>query len=80
MTLSDLIEKGRFAAERGRALAELVPYGLVALVSRFAIASVFWRSGQPTSSRRNLSYVCNSLRPTRTSSVRLAWWGPAHAH
>jgi putative oxidoreductase len=46
MTLSDLIEKGRFAAERGRALAELVPYGLVALVSRFAIASVFWRSGQ----------------------------------
>jgi putative oxidoreductase len=46
MTLSDLIEKGRFAAERGRALAELVPYGFVALVSRFAIASVFWRSGQ----------------------------------
>jgi hypothetical protein len=41
MTLSDLIEKGRFAAERGRALAELVPYGFVALVSRFAIASVF---------------------------------------
>ena len=46
MTLSDLIEKGRFVAERGRALAELVPYGFVALVSRFAIASVFWRSGQ----------------------------------
>lgn len=46
MTLSDLIEKGRFAAERGRALAELVPYGFVALVSRFAIASVFWRSGR----------------------------------
>src|SRR5436190_19693503 len=46
MTLSDLIEKGRFAAERGRALAELVPYGFVALVSCFAIASVFWRSGQ----------------------------------
>jgi putative oxidoreductase len=46
MTLSDLIEKGRFAAERGRALVELVPYGFVALVSRFAIASVFWRSGQ----------------------------------
>ena len=46
MTLSDLIEKGRFAAERGRALAELVPYSFVALVSRFAIASVFWRSGQ----------------------------------
>jgi putative oxidoreductase len=46
MTLSDLVEKGRFAAERVRALAELVPYGFVALVSRFAIASVFWRSGQ----------------------------------
>ena len=46
MTLPDLIQKGRSTAERGRALAELVPYGFVALVSRFAIASVFWRSGQ----------------------------------
>jgi putative oxidoreductase len=46
MNLSDIVEKGRSAAERGRALAELVPYGFVALVSRFAIASVFWRSGQ----------------------------------
>lgn len=46
MSLNNLIEKGRFAAERGRALAELVPYSLVALVSRFAVASVFWRSGQ----------------------------------
>lgn len=32
--------------ERGRALAERIPYSLVALLSRFAIASVFWRSGQ----------------------------------
>jgi len=47
MTLPDLIQKGRSTAERGRALAELVPYGFVALVSRFAIASVFWRSGRP---------------------------------
>jgi putative oxidoreductase len=46
MNLSDLVEKGRSAAERGRALAELIPYSFVALVSRFAIASVFWRSGQ----------------------------------
>lgn len=46
MNPSDLFEKGRSAAERGRALAELVPYSFVALVSRFAIASVFWRSGQ----------------------------------
>ena len=32
--------------ERGRALAERVPYSVVALVSRFAVAGVFWRSGQ----------------------------------
>ena len=32
--------------EKGRALAERIPYSLVALVARFAVASVFWRSGQ----------------------------------
>jgi putative oxidoreductase len=32
--------------ERGRSLAERIPYSLVALVARFAAASVFWRSGQ----------------------------------
>ncbi len=32
--------------ERGRALAERVPYSAVALTARFAVASVFWRSGQ----------------------------------
>ena len=32
--------------EKGRSLANRIPYGLVALVSRFAVASVFWRSGQ----------------------------------
>jgi putative oxidoreductase len=32
--------------ETGRALAERIPYSAVALVSRFALASVFWRSGQ----------------------------------
>ena len=32
--------------EAGRRLAERIPYSLVALVSRFAVASVFWRSGQ----------------------------------
>lgn len=32
--------------ERGRALAERVPYSVVALASRVAVAGVFWRSGQ----------------------------------
>ena len=32
--------------EAGRRLAERIPYSFVALVSRLAIASVFWRSGQ----------------------------------
>ena len=34
------------ALETGGSLAERMPYSLVALVSRFAVASVFWRSGQ----------------------------------
>jgi len=32
--------------EAGHRLAERIPYSLVALVARFAAASVFWRSGQ----------------------------------
>ena len=32
--------------EAGRALAERIPYSIVALVGRVAAASVFWRSGQ----------------------------------
>jgi putative oxidoreductase len=32
--------------EAGRRLAEKIPYSIVALVARFAVASVFWRSGQ----------------------------------
>lgn len=32
--------------EAGRRLAERIPYSLVALVARFAVATVFWRSGQ----------------------------------
>ena len=32
--------------EAGRRLAEKIPYSVVALVARFAVASVFWRSGQ----------------------------------
>src|SRR5215467_1152943 len=32
--------------EKGRHLAERIPYSLVALASRFAVADVFWRSGQ----------------------------------
>jgi len=32
--------------EAGRSFAERIPYSLLALVSRFAVASIFWRSGQ----------------------------------
>ena len=32
--------------EAGRSFAERIPYRLLALVSRFAVASIFWRSGQ----------------------------------
>ena len=32
--------------EAGRSLVERIPYSAVALVSRFALASVFWRSAQ----------------------------------
>jgi putative oxidoreductase len=39
MTLVKLLESGRSLAER-------IPYSIIALTSRFAVASVFWRSGQ----------------------------------
>ena len=39
MGLIDILEKCR-------ALAERIPYSLVALVARLAVANVFWRSGQ----------------------------------
>lgn len=32
--------------ERGRALAERIPFSLLALASRLSIAAIFWRSGQ----------------------------------
>lgn len=32
--------------EAGRRLAERIPYSIVALVARIAVAGVFWRSGQ----------------------------------
>jgi putative oxidoreductase len=32
--------------EAGRRLAERIPYSVVALVARLAVAGVFWRSGQ----------------------------------
>jgi putative oxidoreductase len=34
------------AAERARGWAERIPYAAVAMLSRVAVASVFWRSGQ----------------------------------
>jgi len=39
MSMRDYLEKGRDLAER-------IPYSAIALVSRFAVADVFWRSGQ----------------------------------
>ena len=39
MTLLKLLESGRSLAER-------IPYSVIALMSRFAVAGVFWRSGQ----------------------------------
>ena len=39
MPLNDLLRTGR-------SLAEQVPYSALALLSRFAVAQVFWRSGQ----------------------------------
>ena len=36
----------RHVLELGHGWAERIPYALTALLSRFAIASVFWRSGQ----------------------------------
>lgn len=32
--------------EKGRALAERVPYSVIALASRIAVADIFWRSGR----------------------------------
>ena len=32
--------------EKGRSLAECIPYSFIALASRIAVADVFWRSGQ----------------------------------
>src|ERR1041385_6087309 len=36
----------RETLEKGRELAERIPYSVIALVSRIAVADVFWRSGQ----------------------------------
>ena len=38
MSMRDYLDKGRDLAER-------IPYSAIALVSRFAVADVFWRSG-----------------------------------
>jgi putative oxidoreductase len=32
--------------EKGRNLAERIPYSVIALAARFSVADVFWRSGQ----------------------------------
>jgi putative oxidoreductase len=39
MSVRDYLEKGRDLAER-------IPYSLIALASRCAVADVFWRSGR----------------------------------
>ena len=36
----------REVLEQGRALAERIPYSVIALASRIAVADVFWRSGR----------------------------------
>ena len=36
----------RETLEQGRSLAERIPYSVIALTSRIAVAGVFWRSGQ----------------------------------
>ena len=36
----------RHTFEKGRSLAEQIPYSVIALASRIAVADVFWRSGQ----------------------------------
>ena len=36
----------RDTLEKGRSLAERIPYSFIALASRIAVADVFWRSGQ----------------------------------
>jgi putative oxidoreductase len=36
----------RESLDKGRDLAERIPYSLIALAARFAVADVFWRSGQ----------------------------------
>jgi putative oxidoreductase len=36
----------RDCLEQGRSLAERIPYSVIALASRIAVADVFWRSGQ----------------------------------
>jgi putative oxidoreductase len=38
--------RAREYLEKGRDLAERIPDGFIALIARFAIADVFWRSGQ----------------------------------
>jgi hypothetical protein len=37
---------GRAYLEKGRNLAERVPYSAIALAPHLAVADVFWRSGQ----------------------------------
>ena len=36
----------RETLEKGRSLAERIPYSVIALASRIAVADVFWRSGR----------------------------------
>src|ERR1041385_5666653 len=38
--------RAREYLEKGRTLAERIPYSVIALASRIAVADIFWRSGQ----------------------------------
>ena len=59
--------------EKGRNLAERIPYSVIALASRFAVADVFWRSGQTkvNGSARRRS-IC-SARNTKCRFSHPSW-------
>lgn len=59
--------------EKGRNLSERIPYSVIALASRFAVADVFWRSGQTKvngSARRR--FIC-SARNTKCRFSHPRW-------
>ena len=56
--------------EAGRRLAERIPYSIVALMARFAVATVFWRSGQTKVEASRTTRSFYFARSTRSRSYR----------